>query len=316
MQDEKVVLKKKVVSGGCVPSIGQVLKCYRTIAAAERMKTGRPGESTVENAVRGTRCVCRAAGIPLEAPVGRLTRPALDAALSEFVRQGLSRISAWSYLCQLRSVFARWCLPYYRDAGWVLPPLELPVFRARPPRYVRPCRELLGRVKDWYRRQRGERWFAATMMLEFAMRNGDVLRLRPENFVERREEGSGMRDEEKIRHFLCYVPHKTALSSGRRVCWPVHEDIWRRIDECGGLRSFDITDETFDGINRDLRGLGFSGSKASYELRKICIDHIYQRFGAEKAVSISGDDIRTISRYYADPAQPNIGAVRVMDLIG
>ena len=124
------------------------------------------------------------------------------------------------------------------------------------------------------------------------------------------------RDEEKIRHFLCYVPHKTALSSGRRVCWPVHEDIWRRIDECGGLRGFDITDETFDGINRDLRDLGFSGSKASYELRKICIDHIYQRFGAEKAVSISGDDIRTISRYYADPAQPNIGAVRVVDLIG
>ena len=56
----------------------------------------------------------------------------------------------------------------------------------------------------------------------------------------------------------------------------------------GGLGSFDITDETFDGINRDLRGLGFSGSKASYELRKICIDHIYQWFGAEKAVSISG----------------------------
>ena len=28
------------------------------------------------------------------------------------------------------------------------------------------------------------------------------------------------------------------------------------------------------------------------------------------------NDIRTISRYYADPAQPNIGAVRVLDLIG
>ena len=146
MQNKKVVSEKKVVSDGRVPSIRQVLRCYRTIAAAERVKTGRPGENTVENAVRGARCVCRAAGIPLEAPVGRLTRPALDAALSEFVRQGLSRISAWSYLCQLRSVFARWCLPYYRDAGWTLPPLELPVFRARPPRYVRPCRELLGRA--------------------------------------------------------------------------------------------------------------------------------------------------------------------------
>ena len=56
---------EKVVSDGRVPSIEQVIKCYRTIAAAERMKTGRPGENTVENAVRGTRCVCRAAGLSL-----------------------------------------------------------------------------------------------------------------------------------------------------------------------------------------------------------------------------------------------------------
>ena len=42
---------------------------------------------------------------------------------------------------------------------------------------------------------------------------------------------------------------------------------------------------------------------------------IWQKYGAEMAVSISGDDIKTISRYYADPAQPNIGAVRVVDLL-
>ena len=304
MQNEKVVSEKKVVSDERVPSIGQVLRCYRTIAAAERVKTGRPGESTVENAVRGTRCVCRAAGIPLEAPVGRLTRPALDAALSEFVRQGLSRISAWSYICQLRSVFARWCLPYYRDAGWTLQPLELPVFRARPPRYVRPSQEQLVRVKNWYRRQQGERWFAATMMLEFAMRNGDVLRLKKENLVKR-----------DTKHFLSYVPHKTALTSGRRVFWPIHAGIWRQLDELGGLDGLAVTDETFNELNRSLRSLGFRGNKAAYELRKICIDHIYQEYGAEKASSISGDDIKTITHYYADPAQPNIGEVRVLDLL-
>ena len=66
---------------------------------------------------------------------------------------------------------------------------------------------------------------------------------------------------------------------------------------------------------RDLRALGFHGSKASYELRKICIDHVYQKYGAEIAVSISGDDIKTITRYYADPAQPNIGTVRIVDLL-
>ena len=43
---------------------------------------------------------------------------------------------------------------------------------------------MLTRVKAWYKRQTGEHWFAATMMLEFAMRNGDVLRLKDTNFIE------------------------------------------------------------------------------------------------------------------------------------
>ena len=159
-------------------------------------------------------------------------------------------------------------------------------------------------VKAWYRTLDGEVWFAATMMLEFAMRNGDVLRLKPENFVERGE----MR-------YLNYVPHTTELTSGRRVFWPIHDDIWAKIKDLGGVAGFDLTDEVFSTINKAMRSMGFSGSKGGFELRKICIDHIYQKYGAEMATSISGDDIKTISRYYADPAQPNIGAVRVIDLI-
>ena len=116
-------------------------------------------------------------------------------------------------------------------------------------------------------------------------------------------------------HNINYTPHKTELSSGRRVYWPIHEDIWRKLEDYGGVQCLDVTDETFDDINRELRMMGFRGSKGAYELRKICIDHVYQRFGAEIAVSLSGDDITTITRYYADPAQPNIGAVRVLDLL-
>ena len=56
-------------------------------------------------------------------------------------------------------------------------------------------------------------------------------------------------------------------------------------------------------------------AEGAYELRKICIDHVYQKFGAEMAVSISGDDIKTIIRYYADPSQPNIGEVRIVGLL-
>ena len=203
-----------------IPTIEQVMKCYRIIAQCERMKTGRPSEDTVENAIRGTR-------------------------------------------------------------------------------YVRPGGEMLARVKAWYERQTSEHWFAATMM-----RNGDVLRLTKDNFVEKDNQ-----------HYLSYTPHKTALSSGRRVYWPIHASIWQKYEDYGGLDGLDVTDSTFDEINSDMRTMGFHGQKGAYELRKICIDHIYQKYGAEMAVSISGDDIKTISRYYADPAQPNIGAVRVVDLL-
>ena len=295
-----------------VPTIKQVMKCYRVVAQSERMKTGRPGETTVCNALRGTGCVCRAAGIDLDSPVTALTRQAFDTALSAFMDRRLTRLTAWSYVCQLRAVFARWCQPYYRDAGWEIPSLELPSFRVRAPRYVRPCAEMLARVKAWYENQTGEHWFAATMMLEFAMRNSDVLRLKKENFVTHEIAGE---DGPRIAHFLSYTPHKTALSSGRCVYWPIHDSIWRKFDEYGGLDGLDVTVETFDDLNRGLRMIGMHGQKGAYELRKICIDHVYQRYGAEMAVSISGDDIKTISRYYADLAQPNIGTIRVIDLL-
>ena len=286
-----------------MPTIEQVMKCYRVVAQSERMKTGRPGEGTVANALRGTRCVCRAAGIDLASPVTALTRQAFATALSTFVEHGLSRLTAWSYVCQLRAVFARWSQPYYKAAGWEIPALDIPSFRAKAPRYVRPGAELLARVKAWYGKQTGEYWFAATMMLEFAVRNGDVKRLGRGNFV-----------DVKGRVFLNYTPNKTSHSSGRVVKWPVHPEIWATLER---LRPWDraMTDAPFNRVNKAMRELGFRGTKGAYELRKLCIDHVYQRFGAEMAVSISGDDIKTITRYYADPSQPNIGDLRVSELL-
>ena len=52
-----------------IPTIKQVMKCYRVIAQIERMKTGRPGVETAANALRGAVNVCRAAGIELTAPL-------------------------------------------------------------------------------------------------------------------------------------------------------------------------------------------------------------------------------------------------------
>lgn len=49
--------------------------------------------------------------------------------------------------------------------------------------------------------------------------------------------------------------------------WPIHDTIWQQFDDYGGLSCLDVTDETFDEMNRDLRSLGFHGHKAAYELR-------------------------------------------------
>ena len=290
-----------------IPTIEQVMKCYAVVAVTERAKSGRPGVRTVENALAGMRNVCAAGGVATDEPITRLTRKVIDAALAALLARGVSRVTARSYVWQMRSVFARWTLGYYADAGWKIKPLALPNFRAQEPRYRRPSAEQLASVKAWYNgpcQSNDFLWFATTMMLEFAVRNGDVLRLRQENFVEK----GGCR-------YLSYTPHKTELTSGRRVFWPVHNSIWERIVALGGVAALALTDEVFDRINAAMRSMGFRGSKGAYELRKICIDHIYQKYGAEVATSISGDDIKTISRYYADPAQPNMGSVRVIDLI-
>jgi hypothetical protein len=161
------------------------------------------------------------------------------------------------------------------------------------------------------------------MMLEFGVRNGDIKRIKAINFI----------TKDNLT-YLSYTPHKTELSSGRRVFWPIHPSIWTKMnqlgipwnlninrtdtkskDGCEIFRTLTIYDETFKLLNKKIRALGFHGSKASYELRKICIDHVYQKYGAEMATSISGDDIRTIIRYYADPSQPNIGVIRISELL-
>lgn len=129
-----------------IPTIEQVMKCYRVVAQTERMKTGRPGAETIANALRGTANVCRSAEIEVTAPVTALTRKKIDVALASFMGRGLTRLSAWSYVCQLRGVFAKWCRPYYDDAGWEIPPLDIPAFRAKAPRYVRPSTNMLQRA--------------------------------------------------------------------------------------------------------------------------------------------------------------------------
>ena len=304
------------------------MEAYQKFAAIERMRMERPCEKTVASAVGGTRRLCEIGGISLDEPVSVLTRARLERILDAARCSGLKPITVWSYLYSLRKLFAKWTRRYYDQRRWNMPQLEMPSCRRQSPRYVRPDSAVIARVKEWYAGLEGRRdareWVLATLMLEFAMRNGDVERLRWADF--RVKDG---------RTVLCYTPHKTRLSSGRIVAWPVHGDIWKRLcayrgrgiphDKRRGWTKNEIRDsqlvvpcarDVYVRLNRELRALRiFTGPKGCYELRKICIDHIYQKFGAEMASSISGDDIRTVMRYYADPSAVSVEGVRVVDLL-
>lgn len=316
------------------PTITKMVKLYLDAAEIERIKSGRPGANTVRNTLQGVKRFriwlnkrrahlgYEHIGLDEDFPLVSIVKPNLiHKYLADMLKSGTNPLTAISYINQFQQLFAKWMKPYYDDAGWKIP--DFPSISHQPiaPRYNRPSPELLNRVKEWYnalfieeRVFRGRRRlvdikevrFAATMMLEFAMRNSDIARLKPTNFVMVGSDVLGA-----PRHFLNYTPHKTAHSSGRMVKWPIHPHIWEELSK--GLPTIDA--DTFEVLNKEMRALGFTGTKGAYELRKICIDHVYQKYGAEMAVSISGDNIKTIMHYYADPAQPNIGAVRIIDLL-
>ena len=312
-----------------IPTMNKMLKVYADAATVERLKCGKPSEGTVSNTYSGFRrfrewlnerricrgyapfagakCVVQSAEIDLDgydpdSPLVSIIKPQLiHQYLADLLKRGTKPVTAMSYLFQLQQLFAKWVQPYYIDRGWKIPDFPTVGGRQKSPRYSRPSNEQLAKVKNWYRSlPKSSLWFVATMMLEFAMRNGDIKRLCTDNFIE--HEG---------RIYLNYTPNKTKNSSGRMVKWPVHPQLWEWLKDT----SLDCERSTFAALNKAMRGLGFKGSKGAYELRKICIDHVYQRYGAEMATSISGDDIKTIIHYYADPSQPNIGEVRVTDLI-
>lgn len=321
-----------------VPTIRMIMERYPKFAAVERLRMEKPCEKTVKSALGGTRRLCEIGGISLDSPVNVLTRRRLEQTLDMARCSGLKPITVWSYLYALRKLFAKWTLRYYADMKWRILPLDMPSCLRQAPRYLRPDPTVLGKVKQWYmdleKRKDQREWVLATLMLEFAMRNGDVERLRWSDFRPWKSCNHGA-EKNTNAIILCYTPHKTRLSSGRVVAWPVHPDIWARLvayhdagipyNKRKGWAKNEMRDsqlvvpcarDVYVRLNRELRSLGiFSGPKACYELRKICVDHIYQKYGVEMASSISGDDIRTVTRYYADPSAVNVEGIRVVDLL-
>lgn len=296
-----------------VPSFAKLLEMYQDAAVAEQIKCGSPETRTIATAVKYFRYLVEGCGFKWTDPISRMKTADIDAYLVKTIRDGATPTTALTYAMSCKSVTAKWALGHYAHEGYDVRPYEMPVFKNRkPPRYERLGKETLEGVEAWYRglwkdgmsASECRVWFFVTMMFRFAVRNGDVGRLTPQNFAER--DGAA---------YLCYTPHKTANRSGARVNWPLHPDLWRRIQKVREKLELD-SDEMFVrsvrttsvAVNQMLRKFPelAKREKASYELRKMCVDHAYHEWGVEMASAISGDDIKTLTYFYADTSHVKV----------
>lgn len=311
-------------------TFADLIEQYPKAAALERIKNGRPSEATVHHVCLDAERFMKLAGLKMSDKCSKLTTDIFDITIATAIKDGKSKATAWTYAVGVQSLAAKWTAPYYKRERFEPPKFELPSkINIRSSRYARPTAEQLAAVKQWYEKIWDDpdkrKWLAATMMLQFAMRNGDIARAKKDLFKSRVvKTADGTCVERKI---LCYTPHKTAQSSARSVAWPIAQCIWEKIeeavksiedaanssgngwwdkcteDDCGKL--IPLSKKVFHKMNMDLRNIFplSDTSKASYELRKICVDHVYQNMGLEKASAISGDDPKTVMYYYADPSQ-------------
>ena len=293
-----------------VPSFAKLLELYEDAASAEQLKSGSPEQRTVESAMKYFRYLVAGCGYGMSEPCTKLKTSDIDAYIVKTIKGGATPTTALSYAASCKSVTARWTRAYYANEGYEVTPYQMPVVKnQKPPRYERPSQATLDAVQAWHKAlwkddgmtaRECRVWFFATMMLRFGVRNGDVGRLTPQNFVAK---------DGEVR--LCYTPHKTASRSGTRVSWPLHPDMVARIEKVRQTLDLD-EDQAFVNsprstaiiVNDELRKFPelADREKASYELRKMCVDDIYHSFGVEMAAAISGDDIKTLTYFYADTA--------------
>ena len=294
--DEYFQAKKNTQSE---PSWRDLFIEYERAANVEYSINGTPSPSTVYQAILSCKRVLRMVGLSDGSKVSDLTLDRIEMYIELALADGAKPISAFGNLQHMRSLFAKWTRRVYEKKCWVFDVPEFPEARGSVKsgcRYLQPPEALRNATLEWYRALENtypEAWVAATLMLQLGMRNSDALLCSWDWFRSNADLAT-----------VSYIPHKTANSSGRTARIPISQELFNRLKAAASDGDRLVSDaNVFKWINLEMRKLGWEGSKASYELRKMCIDRIYREHGAEAAVQVSGDNIMTVSRYYADPSR-------------
>lgn len=314
--------------GGAIPSFEKLIELYEKYAPMECAKSGKPAVRAQETAVKYFRYLVAKCGFQMSEKITKLTTGAIDNAIATWLTEGKSKDTAKSYAMSCKSLTARWALPKYREEGWQVEEFGMPVMKnMKAERYKAPKEETQQAMDALYESLWHENmtagdyqlWFAATMIFKFEMRPDNVRFITMTND----QYPYGCFKEHNGITYLCYTPHKTANSSGRFVNWPVHPDYWERIKECFEklgteadkplVPSPRYTVEKFNDLADRIPEIHERGRKC-YEFRKLDMHRTFHKFGAEKVSAKSGDDIKTITYYYADISWVDMSEIDIAEL--
>jgi integrase len=305
-------------------TIKDFIEEYRTAAKSQYASHGAPRPATVEINVGALLIVIHAAGLTEVDRVDRIERNTIQKYIDSRCSGGSdrARISAWSTVAHARSCFARWALDKYQQAGlkiptssgWPIPPKNKLLLA-----YERPQAELTDKTMAWYNQLETSNppmWAAVTLMLQLAMRPISAANMTWDNF----QNING-------RWVVRYIPSKTEgrTKRPRPVIWPLHGDLYERLRKAGGpvyvVKGANLYQRYayyVREINKELREIGWERQryqKACYELRKLCVDTVFNSMGAERASQISGDNISTVLNYYADPNKSGFDGINISKII-
>lgn len=295
-------------------TIFSFIESYQIAAEKEYILTKEPSPRRAACNVWSLERLCRTMGIDINEPLTVLTPKVLEDYVVHSIQRGLKRVSVYSSMANIRSLFSTWALRYYEHNDLDVTIIKVPRPKRNTPLcYERPPEALRKRTIEWYRdleESHPEGWVLATLMLQFGCRNGDCFNITWSNIKPHGRD-----------YMLEYKPNKVLIRTGRTITWPMSSTIYEklRLNSIGNENLLTSSRLKLEGfLNSQMRLLGWTKDKYNkglYELRKMCIDTVYTKLGAEKASQISGDNITTVCTYYADPCRSDVEAVDLTKLM-
>lgn len=301
-----------------VPNIQELIDTYEQIAW-ERYHSiqKQPTPRTIETAIKNFGYCVEASGLAPSRPITELFAPNMlrkiwDVFCTRKSKNGknLTGVTAFSYITALQSVTPSWAIAKYYNLGLEVskPNIETVDIGTikQAPKYMSLPQEQVDKIMMWYEtleeKLGSQCRLAALLSLKLAIRPGDAVNLTLENFP-----------VVQGRRRLVYKPAKTYHRTKRGVDVAIAPALWEEIerlvgDVAPGERIIKTRSTTYQKLNQSIRyacdmRIEDGWDKATYELRKLCLDLIWHdpMQGPNVAVALSGDRQTTLENFYTDP---------------